>query len=307
MVFALAEVGIIALFAFCVRAAWHERKTDGGREISLLLSAAFFAALFEDLNVRGLSGRGSYFYNEKFLLDIDRVPLFIILAWAVILWGAMKISDAAPLPPAARVGSDGVLAVMLDLGFDVTAIRHEFWTWRGFAFDEAWFGVPAGNFFGWLWVSLAFSALSRALWHGKPRGAIWWQLLAVPPLGFLLYRALESGTNALLLALHCTSDGAALMAFFLVFALISGAIAVTPKKQSTELVAQRAAPRLTFFLVHGSRLSFHIFAIAGLLALPSGAPGTMQRPVLLLLALLIWALDALWIKRVLKVGTDYGT
>ncbi len=299
VVFLVSEVGIVALFAFCAAVAWRKRQSDGGRELSLLLSAALFATLFEDLNVRQLSGRGSYFYNDKFLLDIDRVPVFIILAWAVILWGAMQISDAAPLPEVARVGSDGILAVMLDLGFDVTAIRHEFWTWRGFSFDEAWFGVPAGNFFGWLWVSLAFSALSRALWHCNPRGAVWWQLFIVPPLGFLLYRVLENSTNHVLVALHLTSDRAALMAFFLVFALLSGAVAVTPKKSHQQSSARR--------LAHNSRVAFHVFAVLGLVALSSDAPGAAQRTLLLPLALIIWALDFLWLRRVLKVENNYGT
>ena len=291
----LSEFGIVALFAFCAGAAWRERQNDGGRGISLLISAALFATLFEDLNVRELSGRGSYFYNEKFLLNIDRVPLFIILAWAVILWGAMQISDAAPLPEQARVGNDAILAVLLDLGFDVTAIRHAFWTWRGFAFNEAWFGVPAGNFFGWLWVSLAFSALSRALWHKKPRGAVWWQIFIVPPLGFLLYRTLENGTNFLLLALHGTSDGAALMAFFLVFALLCGAVAVTPKVTPKAQPNQNAKSRLTH-----TRLLFHVFAVCGLLALSSKASGSAERGILVLLALCIAALDALWLNHLTK-------
>lgn len=300
-VFLLSEFGIIALFVACLVVAGRGRKTDGGRGVTLLLSAALFATLFEDLNVRQLNGRGSYFYNDRFLLNIDQVPVFIILAWAVILWGAMQISDATPLPAWARVASDGILAVFLDLGFDVTAIRHEFWTWRGFSFEQAWFGVPAGNFFGWLWVSLAFSFLSRLLWHYKPRGAVWWQLFLVPPFGFLLYRAIENTTNFLLSALHLTGDRAALMAFFLVFALISGAVAVTPKKATPK------RDSLSTF-AHHSRAAFHLFAVCGLLALPNGAAGTAQRPLLLLLALLIWAGDEFWRGRVLQSEkNNYGT
>jgi uncharacterized membrane protein len=262
-----------------------------------------FATIFEDLNVRGLSGRGSYFYHNAFLLDIDRVPLFIILAWAVILWGAMRISDAAPLALKARIGSDAVLAVLLDLSFDATAIRHEFWTWRGFAFDQAWFGVPAGNFFGWLWVSLAFAMLSRLLWQWKPRGVIAMQLLLVPPLGFVLYRGLEGATNFLLLRAGWTSDGASLMAFFVVFALITLAVAVTPKsekKTPATRVIKEVLP-----LVHGSRAAFHGFAVLGLLALPAQVPESEHRPVLLVLAVVIAAFD--WLLQTAMVRKqNYG-
>jgi uncharacterized membrane protein len=290
VVFLSAEIGIIALFGACAWSAARQRPTDGGLSLCRLVSAALFAALFEDLNVRQLSGRGSYFYHEAFLFDVDRVPLFIILAWAVILWGAMRLSDAAPLRERARVGADAVLAVLLDLGFDATAIRHEFWTWRGFAFDEAWFGVPAGNFFGWLWVSLAFSALSRGAARLPKRNYV--QLLVVPPLGFLLYRLLEGSTNWLLQSTGFTSDNAALMAFFALFALIAVAVAVTPKSGAGFTSAGH--------LEHGSRWAFHAFALGGLLVLPNDAPGSAQRPALLILALLFWLADVFYRRQLLQ-------
>jgi hypothetical protein len=294
------------LFALCFWQAWRGKQVDGGRSLVLLLSAALFATIFEDLNVCQLSGRGSYFYHDAFLLDIDRVPLFIILAWAVILWGAMRLSDLAPLPLAARMGSDAVLAVLLDLSFDVTAIRYEFWTWRGFDFDQAWFGVPAGNFFGWLWVSLAFASLSRAVWQWKPRGTVWMQLFIVPPLGFLLYRALESTTNFLLTKAGWTSDNASLMAFFAVFALLTGAIAVTPKIEKKTKATKSTATLSSETLVHGSRTAFHLFAVLGLLALPTDAPGMEHRWLLLLIALLIGAFDWLLQKWIMDKH-NYGS
>lgn len=290
LVFLAAEAGIVGLFALCFWQAWREKRSDGGRNIALLVSAALFATIFEDLNVRQSSGRGSYFYHDAFLLDIDRVPLFIILAWAVILWSAMRLSDAAPLTFTARMGSDAVLAVLLDLSFDVTAIRYEFWTWRGFAFNQAWFGVPAGNFFGWLWVSLAFALLSRGLWQWKPRGVIWLQLFLVPPLGFLLYRALESAANFLLLKMGWTNDNASLIAFFVVFALITNAITVTPKKSHSK-AGPDSVPIMPCHLLHGSRVAFHAFAVVGLLVLPPNAPGMEHRSLLLFIALLVAAFD----------------
>lgn len=288
----------MALFGLCLLQACREKQEDEGRGLTRLVSAGLFATIFEDLNVRQLSGRGSYFYNDAFLLDIDRVPLFIILAWAIILWNAMRLSDAAPLPLTARVGCDAVLAVLLDLSFDVTAIRYEFWTWRGFALNEAWFGVPAGNFFGWLWVSLAFAGLSRLLWHWKPRGVVWLHLFVVPPLGFVLYRILENVTKFLLFQMKLTGDGASLMAFFVVFSLISLAVAVTPKTEKT--IKTTKAPLLAETGRHGSRAAFHAFAILGLLALPSDAPGREHRFLLLFIALLIGGSDWLLQRAIMR-------
>lgn len=340
VVLLVAELGVIGLFAAVARLAWVEKGTDNGRSLGRLLSAAFYAVLFEDLNVRQVHGRGSYFYNADFIFDIDQVPLFIVLAWAVILWGAMRLSDTLPLRPAARVAADGALAVLLDLGFDVTAIRHQFWTWRGFDFDQAWFGVPAGNFFGWLWVSLAFAALTRMLEENtaikarvgsrlrrliarlfynqrasplpraqrapaptgevllsadsnathKPSGSLALQLCAVPLLAFVAYRAVESATNHLLVWSGLTGDYAALGVFFGVLALV---VAFSIAGRTTD----ERLPEPHFVAM--SRASFHIFAVLGLLTLPNGAPGTAQRPVLLMLAGLCWLGDATY-QRVLR-------
>ncbi len=286
-VFPVAEWGVVALFAWCARDAWTAWRTrskgsgesgdgergDGGREMGVLFSAALYAWLFENLNVRRGGGRGAYHYNEHFSLFIDQVPLFIMLAWAVILWTAMRLTDAASSAIARheyscggmisnraawrdgvrRVASDAALAVFLDISFDATAIRYGFWFWHGVEFDQAWFGVPAGNFFGWLLVSLCFSGLTRALSslftphvvqrriaapgfsaHGFATRVLrlenftacakaahfLMQITLVPIVAFALYRSLESAVNFFLLRVGATSDRASLLAFFAVFCII---------------------------------------------------------------------------------------
>jgi hypothetical protein len=69
----------------------------------------------------------------------------------------------------------------LDLAFDAIAIRMGLWTWRGIGLDQGWFGVPAGNFYAWLFVTFAFSLVTRWLRDaaaGHPVRA--WLQLAVP-------------------------------------------------------------------------------------------------------------------------------
>lgn len=299
-VLGVAEWGVIALFAVCARqafAAWRSRngrESDGGRALGILLSAAIYAWIFEDLNVRRGGGRGAYSYNDHFSFFIDQVPLFIVLAWAVILWTSMRFSDAANAQGSAPheyscdgpetsgaaaetfqsaafdqtkrdssmnaltrqrlrhgarlVASDAALAVLLDISFDATAIRHNFWFWHGVKLDEAWFGVPAGNFFGWLLVSLCFAGLTRALsmlfarqvmrprfdsrgiaqqMNGAHFSA---QLFGVPVVAFALYRGLESALNFFLLLLGASGDRASLIAFFVLFCL-TVLIAKAPRGQ----------------------------------------------------------------------------
>jgi hypothetical protein len=82
--------------------------------------------------------------------------------------------------------SDWILAISLDLAFDAIAIRMGLWTWRGIGPTDGWFGVPAGNFYSWLFVTLAFSSLTRWLRqaavgrptssYGRPSGS--WRRLA---------------------------------------------------------------------------------------------------------------------------------
>lgn len=320
-IFRLAECGVIALFLACVGHAGRlaKRRTgdsDGDnvssrQGVSVLLSAALFAWLFEDLNVLQATGRGAYSYNSRFVF-LDQVPLFIVLAWAVILWTAMRLTDTLPLRLPARIAADATLAVLLDLSFDATAIRHFFWWWHGVGFDEAWFGVPAGNFFGWLLVSLSFSGLTRGLdflTRLKPSQSAptrWrqWrpllQLCVVPPLAFVLYRALESAVNFGLQRAGWTSDRAALLAFFAVLFLL-GASTLWPSRPSPSPLPEAATPegaRREVALRQRQeawclwcRAAFHVFAVVGLLALPARGLAATQKPAMLGIAGLVWALD----------------
>lgn len=266
-------------FALIAAHAWRERKRDGARDVWRLASALVFAFLFEDVNVRALTGRGSYFYHPDFWLWLDRVPVFIVASWSIILWSAMRLSQARPAPMWALVARDALLAVLLDLAFDAVAIRHELWTWRGFGSQQAWFGVPAGNFFGWLWVSLAFSALTRAR-EAKPSGFRPLIALLGVPLGALaLYKIAETLTNWLLHALGVSSDVNALQAFGLMLLLVV-AFAHCDERDKTE-----RAPLLAFAV----RAAFHAFAFFGVWLLPATATVKSQRPAIFGVALLLVA------------------
>ncbi len=320
-IFRLAECGVIALFLACVWHAWRLAERHGGNSkgdsvsqgqgLSVLLSAALFAWLFEDLNVLQATGRGAYSYHPRFVF-LDQVPLFIVLAWAVILWTAMRLTDTMPLRLPARVAADATLAVLLDLSFDATAIRHFFWWWHGVGFDEAWFGVPAGNFFGWLLVALSFSGLTRGLdWlaHRKPSQSApsrWrqWrpllQLCVVPPLAFVLYRALESTVNFALQRAAWTSDRAALLAFFAVLFLIGASALCMPRPPVSTLPEGATAKSAAADGVSRKkqeawclwcRAAFHVFALVGLLVLPARGLTAAQKPAMLGIAGLVWALD----------------
>ncbi len=103
------------------------------------------------------------------------------LSWAIIIAGAMRITDALGVRRRYAPFVDALLAISLDLAFDAIAIRIGLWTWVGVDTSQGWFGVPWGNFYAWLFVTMGFSFLTRWLRQAAARRrAREWLQLAVP-------------------------------------------------------------------------------------------------------------------------------
>jgi uncharacterized membrane protein len=98
------------------------------------------------------------------LIIFDQAPLAIGLGWAVIIYSAMSISDAYGLNEWVKPFFDAIQAILIDLSMDAVAIRLGFWHWP-IPLTDGWFGVPAGNFFGWMLVVAIFSGLTRLVRH----------------------------------------------------------------------------------------------------------------------------------------------
>jgi hypothetical protein len=170
------ELGAAGFFAWAAVAALRR----GRLPFLELISAATFGILLEEGDQLIFE---TYHYSPHFLLTIDRAPIVIGLTWALIIAGAMRITDALGVRRRYAPFVDAILAISLDLAFDAIAIRVGLWTWRGIGPNEGWFGVPAGNFNAWLWVTLAFSLMSRWLRDGAAShpGREWLQLLVPIP------------------------------------------------------------------------------------------------------------------------------
>lgn len=176
------EISVAVFFGF---AAWLAYRR-GRLPLLELLSAATFGLLLEEGDQLIFE---TYHYSPDFLLTVDRAPLAIGLTWALIIAGAMRITDALGVRRRYAPFVDSVLAISLDLGFDAIAIRMGLWTWRGIGPEEGWFGVPAGNFYAWLFVTLAFTCLARWLRdasRGRPMREWLQLLLPIPAFGLLL-------------------------------------------------------------------------------------------------------------------------
>jgi hypothetical protein len=152
-----------------------------------LISAAAFGILLEEGDQLVFQ---TYHYSADWILTIDRAPVVIGLTWALIIAGAMRLTDALGVRRRYAPFVDAVLAISLDLAFDAIAIRMGLWTWHGIGLSEGWFGVPAGNYYAWLFVTLGFSVMTRWLRDAAVRRPSWeWLQLAVPLPAWLLLLA----------------------------------------------------------------------------------------------------------------------
>lgn len=277
----LLELGAAAFF---VVAAWLALRR-GRLPFLELLSAAAFGLLLEQANQTIFE---TYEYSPDFVLAIDRAPVVIGLAWALILAGAMRITDALGVRRRYAPVVDSLLAIMLDLAFDAVAIRMGLWTWRDIGPEQGWFGVPAGNFYAWLFVTLAFSLVTRWLRDasaGRPR-LDWLQLLVPIPAfaillgGIMVFSILKPMTDP--------EPGGGLLIFWItlaVFVAVSAWAIYGPDRGTPDGASQAV---LDLRLAFASRLAIHLVFLVALVAI--GLART--EPVLLLVALGLLAAEA---------------
>ncbi|MGH2489325.1 MAG: carotenoid biosynthesis protein, partial [Candidatus Limnocylindria bacterium] len=273
-VFLFLEIAATALFLGAAAAALRR----GRLPFLELVSAAAFGLLLEEGDQLIFQ---TYHYSTDWVLVLDRAPLVIGLTWALLIAGAMRMTDALGVRRWTAPFVDTVLVIMLDLAFDAVAIRMGMWTWVDVGLDQGWFGVPAGNFYAWLFVTLGFSLLSRWLRDGAARWPrLEWLQLAVPiPAFAILITSIIP--FALILEWTGAEPGGGLWLFGLtlaVFVAISLLGAFGPRRQPSDGEANAIVDlRLAFF----TRFSMHGFFLVSLLVMGLAT----QLPVLLVTSL----------------------
>ncbi len=115
------------------------------------------------------------------------LPLWVAMAWGIIMYTARMFSDYLGLPLLAAAALDTLLALNIDVSIDVVAYRMHMWHWVWKDIRQAltgqWFGIPYGNFVGWATVVFCYSGFSRLFerWmrRRKPAGVGKSSLIAV--------------------------------------------------------------------------------------------------------------------------------
>ena len=284
-VFLFLEIAATALFVGAAVAALRR----GRLPFLALLSAAAFGLLLEEGDQLIFQ---TYHYSPDWVLVLDRAPLVIGLTWALLIAGAMRITDALGVRRWTAPFVDAVLVIMLDLAFDAVAIRMGMWTWAGVGPEQGWFGVPAGNFYAWLFVTLGFSLLSRWLRDGAARWPQleWLQLgVPIPAFAILITSIIPF---AVILERTGAEPGGGLWLFGLtlaVFVAISLLGVFGPRRQPPDGRANAIVDlRLAFF----TRFSMYGFFVISLLLMGLAT----QLPVLLVTSLVLFAADV-WLSR----------
>jgi hypothetical protein len=166
--FPLAEGSVFVLFVLCLVYAF-KRDRNG---IAYLAGGLVFGVLLEYFEVTS----DSYVYGH-FRVMVGRaphdVPLWIGVAWGIIMYTARLFSDYLGLPLFAAAALDTLLALNIDLSMDVVAYRLHMWHWpwsnTHLALTSQWFGIPYGNFVGWTTVVFCYSCFTRLFEKGMSR------------------------------------------------------------------------------------------------------------------------------------------
>jgi len=273
----------IAAATFFVLAAWLALRR-GRLPFLELISAAMFGLLLEEGDQLIFE---TYNYADAWILSIDRAPIVIGLTWALIIAGAMRITDALGVRRRLAPFVDSVLAISLDLAFDAVAIRMGLWTWREVGVTDGWFGVPAGNFYAWLFVTWAFSFLSRWLRDASAgRPAREWLQLAIPIPAFVILLVSLVPFTVLQPVVDPTPGGGMLL-FLITLAAFVGAAAwgvFGPDRGNPD---GSATAILDLRLAFGTRVAIHLFFLAALVWL--GLAST--EPILLIVAVVLLAAE----------------
>ncbi|MGH2402682.1 MAG: carotenoid biosynthesis protein [Candidatus Limnocylindria bacterium] len=278
--YVVLELGAAAFFLL---AGWLALRR-GRLPFLELASAASFGLLLEEGDQLIFE---TYHYSSDFVLAVDRAPIVIGLTWALIIAGAMRITDALGVRRRFAPIVDSVIAISLDLAFDAVAIRMGLWTWRGIGLEDGWFGVPAGNFYAWLFVTLGFSLVTRWLRHAARERPVmeWLQLLVPIPAFALLLAGLVPFTLLQPLVDPAPGGGLVLFALTLIAFVAASAWAIWGPDRGRPDGAAEAI--LDLRLAFATRAVIHLVFLVALLWL--GLATT--EPMLLVVALLLFAAE----------------
>jgi hypothetical protein len=209
--YVIFELSIYALAIYVLFRVVRLERYDA----MLLIAAMVFTGFLE---LAEMNGSLSYYYNP-FLINLGTAPitfpLCIAVAWGLITYSVMRSTARLYLPWLALAYVDALLAMAIDfvldpiVASDKLVAQYGQWCGEG-SFPNGsgagiglwiwcnppggaplFFGIPAGNFFGWFAIVVCFTTLARVSEGAlRPRvRPIPIQLLIAAGIGVLAYYA----------------------------------------------------------------------------------------------------------------------
>ena len=194
--FPMFEFAMYLLFVLC----FIDAKKRSAQHIAYLIGGLAFGLCLEYIEV--ISDMG-YTYG-KFAVMFGKAPLdtplCIGVGWGIIMYSSKLFSDSLKLPWWACAAMDALLAINIDLSMDTVAYRLHMWHWNWLGtglnpLTAQWFGVPYGNFFGWLIVVFFYSYFSRLFENLISLKRKWLRVISVPVLALLCSEIVLYGTE----------------------------------------------------------------------------------------------------------------
>ncbi|MDH3353381.1 MAG: carotenoid biosynthesis protein [Nanoarchaeota archaeon] len=145
------EISIFFLFAVSAYLAYKIKKLD------FLIYATIFAFIFENIGVYFSGNISGYVYSGDFLVYLFGVPLFVILAWGILLLGAHLVSLRLHMSKISRVFFVAFFVTLVDFVIEGVSVNLGYWFWLGAGAGGGIFSsIVPSNFVGWLGVSFGF-------------------------------------------------------------------------------------------------------------------------------------------------------
>ena len=114
----IVQIAILLLFAIIATIAWQRK------ELWFYFIITAYAVIFENVNMFVSEGKaGSYFYHEALAPIVIQAPLFVILSWPVIVYGAYIFAQALTKKFWAQALTVPLLAVIIDFLMDPVAAK----------------------------------------------------------------------------------------------------------------------------------------------------------------------------------------
>ncbi|MBU5687886.1 MAG: carotenoid biosynthesis protein [Candidatus Aenigmarchaeota archaeon] len=178
--FLAIEIGVLFIYVSCLIYIFKKDK----KMLPFFLSSTIYALFFENMNILLSQGiEGGYYYNINFSIFVFHLPLFVALAWSVIIYTSIKIAESLKISENSLPFAAALIVLLIDLSIDVVSIRLKYWFWIGYDFKDGYFGVPASNFIGWLFVSFIWYYLDQKIKIRK----IWLKYFFMPIIAYMVF------------------------------------------------------------------------------------------------------------------------